>query len=331
MIIDNRYELYNIDTLVESEEGIRISRFPEHVRQGMLPTARDTAALSATGCEIRFVMQEGCDTVKLRITCLEPFMLLQLYFGSFQGGWKYLHIRGLMPGENELIIERPQNIEALRMAAKERNHLFSPDVMRLCFRSGGIANVHLDGDVRPPRPDEVPSKRILFYGSSITHGSLSYLPCNDYASIICQKLGMDLINKGCAGSCRMEPSVVEYITQRNDYEFCVFELGSNIPADLPADEFKQSVLALLRAYIAAHPERKAFVIDDLLVLRPEHALRHQQVQECLKELNHPNLIYINGYDMLPDRELICADFTHPTVEGHQVMAHHLLNIIKNHI
>lgn len=331
MIIDNRYELYNIDAQIETDQGLRICRFPSDVREGMLPGGHDTASLSASGCEIRFVMNEGCDSVRVHLTCLEPVMVVQLYFGSFQGGWKYLNIRGLTTGENELVVERPQNIDQLRTVAKERNHLFSPDVMRMCFRSGGLANICLEGDIRPPKMDEVPSKRALFYGSSITHGSLSYLPCNDYASLVCQKLGMDLINKGCAGSCRLEPSVVEYISNRDDYEFCVFELGSNIPGELPAEEFKQSVLHLLRSFTEFHPDRKAFVIDDLLILRPEHDQRHEQVKECIEQLNHPNLVYISGYDMLPSPDLICADFTHPTVEGHQVMAQYLLQIIRQHI
>lgn len=328
MIIDNRYELYNIDTLVHTDHGEQISRFPEEVRQGMLPAGRDTAALSATGCEIRFVMLDGCDTVKLHVTCLEPFMVVQLCFGSFQGGWKYLYVRGLMTGENELTIERPQNIEELRKAAQERSHPFSPDVMRICFRSGAIANIRLEGDIRPPLPEEVPSKRILFYGSSITHGSLSYLPCNDYASVICQRLGMDCINKGCAGSCRLEQSVASYIAERNDYEFCVFELGSNIPGEISGDDFMHSVKNLLTGYMKAHPNRGAIVIDDLLILRPEHHQRHEQVRQCLAEVNHPHFVYVDGYDLLPSPDLICADFVHPTVEGHQVLANALLQQIQ---
>lgn len=327
MIIDDRYELYNIDALLETEDGLRISRFPLDVRSGMLPQGRDSASLSSTGSEIRFVMNEGCDCVKLRIKCLEPFMLLQLYFGSFQGGWKYLHVRGLFPGENELVIERPQNIDKLRKAAAERKHPFSPDVMRLCFRSGCIADICLEGDIRPPYEDEVPSKKVLFYGSSITHGSLSYLPCNDYASLVCRTLGVDMINKGCAGSCRMEKTIAEYIAARNDYDFCVFELGSNIPAETSTEAFKETVLYFLNTFSKAHPEKTAFVIDDLLVLQPEHDQRHVQVRECLNQLNNPKLIYINGYDVLPNPDLICADFVHPTVAGHQIIANYLLDLI----
>lgn len=331
MIVDHRFELYNIDVLIPEAEGLRISRVPAEVREGLLPGAHDVASLSATGCEIRFVMNEGCDNVKIKINCLEPFMLLQLYYGSFQGGWKYLHVRGLFPGENELVIDRPANIDLLRQTAQERGHLFSPDVMRLCFRSGGIADIRLEGDVRPPRPEEVPQKRILFYGSSITHGSLSYLPCNDYASLVCRKLGTDLINKGFAGSCRMEPAMVRYLCGRDDYEFCVFELGSNLPAEIGKEEFQQSVMNLLLSYTQAHPDKKAFVIDDLLVLQPDHDCRHAQVRECLEKLDLPNLIYLNGYDMLPHSDLVCADFVHPTVEGHQVMADALLRVIRKHL
>lgn len=331
MIIDNRYELYNIDTQIQTDQGLRICRVPADVRDQLLPGAHDVASLSATGCEIRFVMNEGCDRVTVHINCLEPFMLLQLYFGSFQGGWQYLHIRGLNPGKNTLQIERPSNIELLRKESAKRNHPFSPDVMRLCFRSGGIADISLEGDVRPPCADEVPQKRILFYGSSITHGSLSYLTCNDYASLVCRNLNADLINKGFAGSCRMERAMVDYIAGRDDYEFCVFEAGSNIPGEQSGDEFMRSVLYTLKAYEKQRPNQKMFVIDDLLVLRPEHDLRHEQVRKCVQAMNNPNFIYTSGYDMLPDADLIAADFTHPTVEGHHVMADYLLGVIRKHL
>ena len=81
---------------------------------------------------------------------------------------------------------------------------------------------------------------------------------------------------------------------------------------------------------AAHPDKPAFVIDDLLILHPDHAVKCCAVQEVLHRLNNPNLHYIHGDGLLPSVDCLSADLTHPTVEGHRAMAEQLLRIIRAH-
>lgn len=329
MIINGRYEFFNVEALLQTGQGVYYSRVPLSVRSGMSETAQQSATLSATGAELRFVMNEGCDEATLNVTCESEFVTLGLYYGEFQGGWQYLGNYGLHEGENTVRLTRPENLERLRQTATARGDVFSPEVMRLCIRSGRLRDVRLEGDVRPPRAGETPEKRALFYGSSITHGSLSHLPGSDYATRVCARLGMDRINKGMAGCCLLERAMTDYLTARSDYEFCVCELGSNFPGGLP-EEFCARVEYLLTSYAQAHPDKLMFVIDDLIILGEEHEARRAQVRDCLKRISNPHFVYINGRDMLPDERLLSADFVHPSVEGHLVMSERLLRVMKEH-
>ena len=328
MIIDGRFEFFNEEEALHTPEGTCYSRVPLAVRAQMSETAQNVATLSATGAEIRFVFNEGCDKAELQVYCENEFVTLGLYYGCFQGGWQWLGNYGLFQGENRVPIARPENIERLREVAGERGDAFSPDVMRLCIRSGRLRDVRLEGDVRPPRPDETPRGRVLFYGSSITHGSLSHLPGSDYATRVCAQLGMDRINKGMAGTCLMEKAVADYLAVRDDYDFAVYELGSNIPDTMSEEEFCGRVKYLLLAYAKAHPDKPLFVIDDLIILGEGHEARRRQVRACLQQLGNPNFVYINGREMLPDAKYLSADFVHPTVEGHIVMSDYLLRAVR---
>lgn len=328
MILENRYEFFNEEALLETEAGVYYSRVPLEVRAGLSEAGRERAVLSATGAEIRFVMNEGCDEAVVHAVCEDEFVTLGLHYGEFQGGWRWLGNYGLMEGENTVRIQRPENLERLKGEAAARGHVFSPEVMRLCIRSGRLRDVRLEGDVRPPRREEAPARRVLFYGSSITHGSLSHLPGSDFASLVCARLGVDRINKGMAGACLLEKEMADYLAARDDYEFCVFELGSNMPDT--QEDFCARVEYLLSAYAGAHPDKPLFVIDDLIILGEGHEARRQQVRECLKRLNNPRFVYINGREMLPDARYLSADFTHPTVEGHRVMSEYLLRVMREH-
>lgn len=330
MILDGRFEFFNMEEALQTNEGTYYSRVPLSVRAQMSENAITTATLSATGAEIRFVFNEGGEEATVSAYCEDEFITLGLYYGCFQGGWQWLGSYGLMHGENRVPIARPGNMEQLQQVARARGDAFSPEVMRLCLRSGRVRDVRLEGDVRPPRPDETPKKRVLFYGSSITHGSLSHLPGSDFATRVCAHLGMDRINKGMPGTCLMEKAVADYLAARDDYDFAVYELGSNIPSAMSEEGFGGRVEYLLSAYAKAHPEKPLFVIDDLIILGDGHEARREQVRRCLERLNNPRFVYINGREMLPGAQYLSADFVHPTVDGHLVMSEYLLRVLAEH-
>jgi len=79
------------------------------------------------------------------------------------------------------------------------------------FNFGEYRIIGVEGDVRPPKKSETPRKTLLTYGSSITHGSNSLAAPNNWTSLVAHHLNTDLRNLGFAGSCCMEPEMIEYI------------------------------------------------------------------------------------------------------------------------
>lgn len=72
------------------------------------------------------------------------------------------------------------------------------------------------GDIAPPVKAQTPSKTLLCYGSSITHSSNSIDASHTWASLIAHSLNMDLRNLGMAGSCAIEPEVINYIASEGE-------------------------------------------------------------------------------------------------------------------
>lgn len=53
--------------------------------------------------------------------------------------------------------------------------------------------------------------KVLFYGSSITHGACSSRPGTSFVSAVCRNLNLDFYNFGFSGSAKGEPAVAEYL------------------------------------------------------------------------------------------------------------------------
>ncbi|MFR2692089.1 MAG: SGNH/GDSL hydrolase family protein [Enterocloster bolteae] len=66
----------------------------------------------------------------------------------------------------------------------------------------------IKGDIRPPKQAGDARKRLLVYGSS-DHGGNASVPSGTYAFRLARKLGYDLINLGCAGSCQMDEAMAQ--------------------------------------------------------------------------------------------------------------------------
>ena len=72
------------------------------------------------------------------------------------------------------------------------------------------------------------SRRVVFYGSSITQGGCATRPGNDYAAILCRKLGVDYVNMGFSGNAKGEPSMAEYLADMH-FDVYVIDYDHNAP------------------------------------------------------------------------------------------------------
>jgi hypothetical protein len=72
-----------------------------------------------------------------------------------------------------------------------------------------------------PLPSELPPKRLLAYGTSITEGTASTAAHLSYLAQAGRRLGMDVVNLGSSGSAYCEPEMAHYIASRKDWDVCV--------------------------------------------------------------------------------------------------------------
>ena len=196
----------------------------------------------------------------------------------------------------------------------------------------------LDGFVRPPMFNELPEKKWLAYGSSITHGCWTDDTSNSYIQVAARMLGVDVMCKGMSGSCKCEREMANYIKQA-DWDFATFELGVNMYNN-KTKEFKKRVHYLINEVYKANPDKKIFVITPFpsvfgFGLDKDSVDKHidyvKILNETVEEIKSENVILIKGEEILKDNSYLCYDLLHPSEYGHQRMGENLYEKLKDMI
>lgn len=326
--------LHNVESLIRDERSgdFLLCRVPEPVRLGLNTKAQNNI-LFASNSEIRFVM-EG-DRVVLRLRrmpvggSVRSQGILEVFQGDYQGSSE-ISPWSVTTDETEITIHR-QDWSAIRRFAGE-GYSFHPSVTRILLPyDWGCCLRDIKGDIRPPREQEMPAKCLLVYGSSITHGGNASVPSGTYPFRLARKLGYDLINLGCAGSCRMDDAMASYIGARDDWDMALFELGVNVMETWDGDRLYGRALAFLTAVLEARPDKQVFVTD-MYYNRHDFdgdtrtALFRDAIQRCAAVLSGrygERLHYINGLKAMDTPEGLSSDGIHPSDRGHEMIAERL--------
>ena len=329
-MIDQNLEFFNTAELLPAEDGgkgLELYRCPREVCEQLNPTAQNAAAYT-TGSEIRFV-PEGDGEVRLTLRSIgQPITRAIVYYGSIQSGWQTL-FQYICDRPTELCfrVPNPDRLEAYSEAARQP---FSPRVVRLLLPDEGakIAFLGAQGAFRPPRAEEVPDKCLLFYGSSITHGSLACTPNGFFSSQVGRTLRCDVQNQGYAGGCHMEAAMAEYIAGKGDWTACVAEMGINIVGAVEPEEYRRRVREWIRIVHGANPKKYLFLTD--LFYSPGDFRGERRVAEYRKAMadeveavRSPYVVYFNGLSLLNGVEYLSADLIHPTLDGVNEIARNL--------
>lgn len=331
-MIYNNVELHNVECLIPGKVGQLMCRVPEETRQGLTARGRDVISTYSTGVEIRFVMNGDKAAVRIYADYFDEykFFPVQLFYGGIQAGWLWLNPVNLHNGMNEIVVDRPKNYEKLEVKSNADGNTFDPHVMRLLISSGPVEFCGVEGDVRQPEESEKPKKKILFYGSSITHGSLACLPSNHFVRLIGDMTGAEVFNKGFAGACFLEKSMCDYVASRSDCDTAVFEIGSNAYKALPDEELAARTEYLIKAYASHNPGKKFFVIDRLIPSERYPACK-ELVKSAVEAAGCGDAVFVSGMDLLETTHSTAADFTHPTALGQFLIAENLYRIMCGHI
>jgi len=332
------FEIHNVAELIPCEEGgVKWLRLPHNIYEKLEKDSGRMQCTGSTGVELRFVLKGDRAVIKMQsLGTMMSTSTFHVFFGGLQGGWE-CHESGkfIRPEVFEYEIKKPSRFDVIERISKESGFDWDPSVVRIIFNRGAYRIIDIEGDIEPPKKSQTPSKTLLTYGSSITHGSNALSASNSWASIVAHNLNMDLMNKGLAGSCCMEPALIDYIAEegvKGNWDMATLELGINVK-DWPSEKIYERVSYVLDTIAGKNPDKKIFVIspfyndDDYLGVGNTENWR-KCLSKIVPEKNYKNVTLINGCDLLGDMSLISCDLVHPNLYGVQQIADRLTDIIK---
>ena len=315
MLTHDNLAFHNVAELVPAfGGGLHLARFPSAVWPLAEAPMGSEAIRSSNGCEIRFV------TDKPRA---------RLYLRSLTGAADLVHYRGnhlhsyltLEAGRIHCLELSMPRLEANRDPAMRALGGFASGVNRIHSVGATLAYHGFDpmgGNPRPPVESELPRRRWLAYGSSITQSNAT---AHGYVNGAAQMLQAQAANLGMGGSCFVEPAIARFISSRDDWDFATFELGVNLVS--PARDngrFAEKVNYLLDTVIARHPDKPIFVIT-IFGCGIYHEIESSDWQRDTLEKNEilrmaaarfPNHVtLLEGPDIVPDLRGFQVDLSHP--------------------
>ena len=243
-------------------DGDRLCRVPASVSANLNVDARERLR-HPTGCEVRFVPERDDAVVSVTLSSAES-TVFRPFWGDFQppGPLKL----GPTPTTFEFAV--PERLPLLDDATM-RAGAFAPRVCRLRFEAGAPVAVHdIVGDCRPPTAGELPARRYLAYGTSITEGAAASASHLTYVARVARRLGLDALNLGCSGSAFCEPAMADYLAGRDDWDVATLALSVNMAnRGFTLSQFRERAGELVNAVARAHPTRPVACVT----LFPYHA------------------------------------------------------------
>lgn len=325
-------ELHNVWDIIETSgvEGFTTSRLPLSIHGTINPGARRMAAHGA-GIEVRGMLEPGGEaqvTLQMLDTnCVPPVAVV--YHGSFCGVSVHVDAE-----PTTIKIRTPAKMELIQRISSEQNLPYDPRLVRVLLPAiHPIRVVKIEGDLTYPTPDAYPQKKLLCYGSSITHGAHAISPMSTYASQCAWRLGYDLINLGSGGSAQMDLAVAEHIATRGDWDVATFEMGINVRT-WERDRFYDAVERFVGTIVSANPDKPIFCIDVFTYdddFKPEPTpapMLRSVVQEIAAKHKAARVTYVDGRTILRDPTGLQVDLVHPNDNGMAEMGRELAAVIK---
>lgn len=300
---------------IDDHDGVLLQRVPEDVRLGLNEGAQNRMCHPA-GAEIRFV-PDGPVRVTLSTRVRES--VVRPFWGPFQGTEEF--VVGAEPRTIEVTFpEKLGRIEPDRVDELD----FHPRVCRLRLpgehRGGHVFYHGVEGNVRPPRADELPSLRYLAYGTSITEGEAPLGEHLTYASRTATGLGADLINLGSCGTAFCDEAIADHIADRDDWDVATLAVSVNMVDRFSVSEFHERARNLVETVADAHPEKPVVPITiypnarDVCVGTDTEG-RCERFREALRnvvrETARDNVFLVEGPDVLDSLGGLTTDLVHP--------------------
>ncbi|MES2693137.1 MAG: SGNH/GDSL hydrolase family protein [Verrucomicrobiota bacterium] len=325
-------QLHNIDHLEPNPgaEGVRLNRMPKEV-WAKLNAMGKTRAFAAAGAELRFNLVGPEARVFLRYVENRGGkaqgwpVLAELYQGGFL--MRCVEFRETW---TEIVIRKPSRLEKLSEEAGGRGSAgFDSALVRLALPYMPETQIlRIEGDIAPPRAEQVPARSYLAYGSSITHGSYALRAGETYPAQVGRALDVNVFNLGLGAAAYLEPEMAQWIARRRDWDFASLELGVNLLRPISTEEFARRVQLFLHTIVTAHPRRPIFVIDIFtsgkeLEADPKRAEFRRVVREAVGALKSEYVRHLDGRALFTRTTGLCFDLLHPSSDGFNEIADRL--------
>lgn len=353
----SKVQLHNFDgyELTPDGAGVSLYRLPSEML-GNLSEAGAKQMTHARLSEIRFVLNEGANledvTIHLKSNRNTWVMFCQgdegyqrIGLGEKKGAEPYIPPslvgKTAGPGYKDRAVDvalRPVRLkrgqpEQMELAAgAEPTKRFSDQVCRILLDGGVITLIGIEGDIRPPKPEELPPV-LVSYGTSISQGAAASRPDRSFTALTATALGYDLRNLGCSGSAFCEPEMADYLAKQSGDLF-LFEISVNMAGNgFSVDEFRKRATYLIDAVAKAHPQTPVVCVSILTLGNDRNDAKEGPVPQYRKVLAdicrstpHKNVYFVDGTKLL-SFDGLAKDNIHPTDAGHAEIANKLVPLI----
>ncbi len=310
---------------VDGHEGARLQRVPERVRETLNEEAR-YRMLCPAASELRFRTTDR--SVSITLSCPDGECEIVPLWGPFEGRARYR----IANERRTISLTYPERLDDLDPAAISDTS-FSPRLWRLLLRGDPVFVHSITGqNLQPPRPTDIPDRRYLAYGTSITEGWSASSPTLSYANVTARDLGADLVNLGSSGSAYCEPELADYIAGRDDWDCATLELSVNmLRAGFSLETFRERASEFVGKVAQANPSKPIVCISllpffgDLSPDLPESSWRsdpaaYRRVLRTIVDAAPQNVTLLDGEVALSDPCGLGPDLLHPSDHGMREIA-----------
>ncbi len=321
-------------------EDYELTRFPTSAKPRLDPVLWDCSTMTS-GVRIRF--RARCDFILLDVEKLiantNPRMT-QLaacgfdlyadgeYFDSFvpplagkSSFLGYLNVDGAEAHDYEIYFPYVSTVKLNALALENRRGNDDPDI-----------EPHA-------KPYRVPG-RVVFYGSSITHGACADRPGIIYPALVARALNVDFINMGFGGTGKGEPEVANLLASIPDVAAYVLDWGINLCSPQEVGLIHDRYYPLLEKLKKAHPGVPILLVNmqgagakldkampgNLEILHKEV----KRVYDAEIAAGNKKLWYVDGRDIIGGSEGfdLTIDRVHPHQGGFYRYAEKLAPVVK---
>jgi lysophospholipase L1-like esterase len=176
-------------------------------------------------------------------------------------------------------------------------------------------------------------RRLVVYGSSITHCRHAAGPSEAWPAIVARRFGVHLTCLGYGADCHLDPMVGRMIRDL-PADYIGLKIGINMIGGSASDRtFRAMVIGMLETIRDGHPDTPIAVVSPIchppsettpnVVGMTLELMRQRLAEAChvMRDHGDANLHYIDGLDLMGPQDVhLYADGTHPNAEGYRFLA-----------